>query len=908
MANATKKPSQSGQQSAKPRSGGTKPVTKPKPTPKAVANNNVPKATVPPQFGPQFSRPMGASVTQRSKRREARGNAKVGRITARVNGSVGEIEFYGTIGEDFWGEGITGSWFRKELKALGDVDEIVILANSGGGDVFEATSIYNQLIKHPAKVTVVVEGVAASAMTLIAMAGDEIHMAENAYWMIHAASGVVWGNARQIRDYLQLLDNADDMIRLTYAKRTGLSTTELVEMMDHDNWMTAAEAMEYGFIDAIDEAKETEAHASPENVLKFEGPAEDITDEQLAAMAEQLETLAANIGQPKRLAASAKPDAKPTPSGNSPQPVTPPQEEEPEMKMSAKLRAKCVAAGMSKDLDDAAAWAWYDEHEDAVLDNTSAGDRADWKKGLSGVADPDADKTTNGQGGLSLEDIDAFIERREAKRAEQRASFCKQVDNYISLAFGNNGDKPAELVAECYGMQEQGIDAVQTKILEVKNALDEAAPVGSVGLSHSQPRDRHLAAVQAGFLVRTMRNFATQGSRLQQIDGRWERVAITPESILEKQLPEKDRPKDWERFSRLTLLNLCNECLIIDGFSPERVRHLSPMHLAMAAMGYNLGQFGLRASAAYHTTGSLLEVTRDAVNKSLLAGYGEAPQTWRGPMRQADSVPDFKQIHRVKLSAGQNLPVWPDNTAPNQAKLSSEEETYAVEARAETLSFSWRLVLNDDLDALSRRPQLLGDAAARTVNAVAWQAILANPVMADGQTLFLETPTGGRFRSNLTTGSATPTNATNGAMKKKMRVMRGLNTSDSAGNPVEGSDILNLMPSFIVGPAALEEVILKQVYSGADPASGGNSAVFNTSRNLEPIIEPLLDVASENAWYLFATPSRIDTAEVTFLQGQEQPFAHEWMDNETMSQNYTIMQTCAAKAIDHRGIQKHAGQ
>lgn len=887
MAEATKKlgafASQAVQQASKPSSGAAQPQTRPKPSP---------RATVPPQGGPRFSRPMGASAAQRTKRRNARGNAKVGKITAKVNGKVGEINLYGTIGEDWWGEGITGKWFKEELKNLGNVSEITLFINSGGGDVFEATSIYNQLVKHPASVTVVVEGVAASAATLISMAGDTIHMAENGFWMIHEASGVAWGNARQLRDYLQLLDNADDMLRLTYSRRTGLSTSELVDMMDHDNWMTAQEAFDHGFIDVIDEAKEVEAHATPDNALKFEGPAEDITDEQLAAMGRQLETLAANIGQPQRLAATAQPNSQ---TGNSPQTVDSPTTKETQMLMPPELRAKCEAAGMSVDLSNEDAWTWLAKNQTKIFP----------EGGADGNKTPEDDKGKHH--GMSLEEIDAFLERRDAKKAADKAAFCKQVDTYIALAFGNDGDKPAELVAECYKLQDEGIEAVQTKILEAKAARDEAAPTGGWVMSSSQPRDRHLAAVRAGFMVRAMRNFAAQGSRLQQIDGRWERVEITPEAILDKQLPEKDRPKDWEHFSRLTLLNLCNECLIIDGFNAEHVRRLSPMHLAMAAMGYNLGQFGLRASAAFHTTGSLLEITRDAVNKSLLAGYGEAPQTWRGPMRQADSVPDFKQIRRVKLSAAQNLPVWQDNTAPNQAKLSSEEETYAVEARAETLSFSWRLVLNDDLDALSRRPQLLGDAAARTVNSIAWQAILANPTMADGQALFLETPAGGRFRSNFTTGSASPANSTIGAMKAKMRVMRGLNTTDQGGNPVEGADILNLMPSYIVGPAALEETILKQVYSGADPASGGNSAVYNTSRTLTPIIEPLLDVNSATAWYLFASPSRVDTAEVTFLQGQEQPFAHEWMDDETMSQNYTIMQTCAAKAIDYRGLQKHKG-
>jgi hypothetical protein len=133
--------------------------------------------------------------------------------------------------------------------------------------------------------------------------------------------------------------------------------------------------------------------------------------------------------------------------------------------------------------------------------------------------------------------------------------------------------------------------------------------------------------------------------------------------------------------------------------------------------------------------------------------------------------------------------------------------------------------------------------------------------------------------------------------------MRGLNTPEGS----ESDDVLNLTPTFIVGPSALEETIMKQVFSGADPAAGGNSAVYNTARTLQPVIEPLLDANSATAWYLFASPGRVDTVEVTFLEGQETPVTHEHLDHQTMAINYTIMQTFAAKAIDHRGIQRHDG-
>ena len=94
--------------------------------------------------------------------------------------------------------------------------------------------------------------------------------------------------------------------------------------------------------------------------------------------------------------------------------------------------------------------------------------------------------------------------------------------------------------------------------------------------------------------------------------------------------------------------------------------------------------------------------------------------------------------------------------------------------------------------------------------------------------------------------------------------------------------------------------------SESDPSSN-NSGVRNINTGLVPIIEPLLDADSTTAWYLFAEPSRIDTVEVTFLQGQETPRVRSKLSEETLSMTYYVLQSVGAKALNHRGIQKHAG-
>lgn len=809
-----------------------------------------PRSTLPPRAGAVFGRPMAATPAQREKRRNGRPS---GTISAKKTADEGEIMLFGSIGQDWFGEGITAVSFDEQLKSLGSVETIRLRINSGGGDVFEATAIYNMLVKSDAKVIVEIEGVAASAATLISMAGDEVRISENAHFMIHAASGVAWGNAEQIRQYLKLLDNADGLIRATYAGKTGMDDSELAEMMAFDNWMTAQEALDNGFVDAIDGVKKVKPHVTPEDSVtpKHIG---NLTDDRLAAFGGYLSTLAAAVC----------PTSKQEP-GSSPQPVPLSTKES---KMNAKLRAKCLAAGMPESLTGDAANEWLDANFDKVMTPTAVA-----------VAEPPP-KASDDEKLLNL------IEAREKKRLDARKSWRKEVDANISLAFGEH--VPAGLKEQCYDLEDDGdarIDGIRAKIQAAKAAEDQKIKDGGVRISFDrvQPRDNYRAAIKSGLMVRCLSG-SYSGSKLEAL------------------MPEKDRAKDYQDFAGMHLVKIAENCLLADGWRDEEVRRLSPMQIAQAALGFGRN-IGVRNEAGLMTTGSLAEVTRDAMNKVLTTAYNEAPQTWRLVGRQGASVADFKDKHVVKLSGAQNVPIWNDNTIPELAKLSNEKEKYAVEARAETLSFSWRLFVNDDMDALSRGPQIRGNAMARTVNAVFWAQITSNPVMADGQTLFLETPAGNRKQSNRITGANAPSNSTIGSMRKLMRLMRGLNTPEGA----QSDDILNLSPKFLVGGAALEEVILKQTLSGADPASGGNSAVYNSSRVLTPVIEPLLDANSTTAYYVFADPATIDTVELSFMQGQETPYTHEWMDDRTMSQNFTILQTFNAKAIEWRSMIRHDG-
>lgn len=553
-----------------------------------------------------------------------------------------------------------------------------------------------------------------------------------------------------------------------------------------------------------------------------------------------------------------------------------------EFRMNAELRKLCVERGMDEKLSDADAQAWLVANADKVF-----------AKPETRVAAPLP--ATDTKPALSADEIAAAVNRaielREQAQRDQRAAFERDCNATLELMFGSADEVPAatrDKALACRTMEDA------RKVMQAEKKAFDAQPIGrhfQVGAGESQ-LDKHRALLQTAFAVRSL--------------------DLRGHGVADKLLPQDQRAKGWEVFKNIRLLDFARECLMADGYRYEELRGLSGEQIAKAAMGWP-ERLGLRHPAdmighrgyAYHTTGSLAYVTLDAMNKNVSNGYSEAPSTWRGPMRQAASVPDFKNKHVIKFSASGNLPIWQDNMKPVEGAHSNEKETYAVEARALTESFSWQLWVNDDQDTLSRIPSLLGAAAARTVNVVAWSQITSNPVLSDGQALFLATPAGNRKRSNLTTGAGAPSVLTLQTLTNKMMQMRGLNTPE--GN--ESADILNIQPVYIVGPTALRTTILQLVRSSADPAASGNSGVYNPAQGLTPVFEPLLDAATNGttAWYLFASPSQVDTAELSFLQGQESPVVESYVDEATWCRKMTVVQSFAAKAIDHRGMQKHDG-
>jgi ATP-dependent Clp protease protease subunit len=179
------------------------------------------------------------------------------------NPKIGELLIYDIISSDgdWWAtpEDVTPKNFKRELDALGDVDELHIYINSGGGDVFAAQAIYSMLERHRSQKITHVDGLAASAASLLFQAGDRRLMYLNTMQMVHKPWNIEIGNADDFRKMADTLDQVEKSISAIYQVKTGKSEEEIAELFRAETWMTAEEAVEMGFADEVEESKQVAA-------------------------------------------------------------------------------------------------------------------------------------------------------------------------------------------------------------------------------------------------------------------------------------------------------------------------------------------------------------------------------------------------------------------------------------------------------------------------------------------------------------------------------------------------------------------------------------------------------------------------------------------------------------------------
>lgn len=455
------------------------------------------------------------------------------------------------------------------------------------------------------------------------------------------------------------------------------------------------------------------------------------------------------------------------------------------------------------------------------------------------------------------------IKRGERKRIAEIQALCTKagIERTIADDWCNKGIS---------------LDVVREKAIERMAA--STTPLGTtvggeVRVTESS-EDKFFAAARDGLLMRAQRS-----------------------SRVKRSLFEDKPAAGADEFQRCSLMRLAEEVLRRAGVNTTR---FSAPDIARAAIGdpKAMQRMGIRRESPYHTTGSFANLMLDAANKTLLAGYEEAPYTWSLWGRQANSVDDFKNINRIRYSESPDLVEVPEGAEYPEGAMSDSKESYKVAKFGRKFTVSWETVVNDDLDAISRTPAMHGNAARRTQNKKMYEVLTSNPTMGDGYSLFSSSHASG---DNTSGSAAAPSVTTLNAAFVKMMKQKGLSTDV----------VLSIVPRYIIVPVNYSATVLELLGSISYNAANNNEGVKNIygpsgDRPLTPVIEPQLDANSSTNWYLAADPSQVDTVELAFLSGEESPVLESEWDFNTDTYKYKIRQTFGVKAIDWRGLYRNA--
>lgn len=249
--------------------------------------------------------------------------------TLRLEGPIDE--------ESFWGDEITPQMFRDELNA-GEGD-VTVWINSPGGNVFAAAEIYTMLKDYKGRITVKIDAIAASAASVVAMAGDVVQMSPVAMLMIHDPSTVAMGNTKDMEKAIEVLNEVKESIINAYASKSGLSHARIANLMSNETWMNAKKAVELGFADEIlFSKKEDEPDSDPADPDKPEqtpdeepGEGEEKQSLQMDAAGHLFSSRQMDLIVLNRL--GVKPD---TPAAQTEPPSDPPAEAGPVLDMDGK--------------------------------------------------------------------------------------------------------------------------------------------------------------------------------------------------------------------------------------------------------------------------------------------------------------------------------------------------------------------------------------------------------------------------------------------------------------------------------------------------------------------------------------------------------------------------------------------
>ena len=367
----------------------------------------------------------------------------------------------------------------------------------------------------------------------------------------------------------------------------------------------------------------------------------------------------------------------------------------------------------------------------------------------------------------------------------------------------------------------------------------------------------------------------------------------------EQQKRAVEMAREYRNFK---LIDMAKEALTFRGINPRGMDVTRIAELALKGPSRGPEFFAGGAESTSDFPGILANVA----NKTLRQGYEAYPRTFQPFCRQV-TAQDFKPINRVMLADAPVLQALNEKGEYHRANLTDNNINYALGTYGEIVALPRKVIINDDLQAFTRVPALLGVAAAQLESNTVWAIITTNPAAiyaGDKNSTALFHANHG----NLLTGVASAIDSTVansapltalGKGRGAMRLQKG-----PQGTP------LNLIPRFIAVPTALETYMLQLVYPINIASADATKVVPEWVRSLIPVVEPRLDAATNGTtgWYLIADPAQIDTVEYCYLEGQQGVYIETKQGFEVDGVEIKARMDFGAAALDYRGLQKNAGQ
>jgi hypothetical protein len=364
------------------------------------------------------------------------------------------------------------------------------------------------------------------------------------------------------------------------------------------------------------------------------------------------------------------------------------------------------------------------------------------------------------------------------------------------------------------------------------------------------------------------------------------------EAIVVRTNPRAKVSDAARQYRGLTLVDLAREAIEAQGGS---TRGLSKDEVARAALNCDRD---LQTRAGMHSTSDFPQILASTVNRVLRQQFELAPRTFT-PWTRAATLPDFREIARIQLSELTSMQKVNEGGEYKYVTLGDAAERYALVKYGSVIPLTWEAMVNDDLSAFSRVPQVIANSAAALESDIVYGILSANANLADGGALFnataVTTPGG---HANLAGSGAAIAIATLQAARQAIRTQRSM--APAAG--VAGR-FLNLVPEFLIAGPSSELAAAQFTSPNYVPVT---NATINPeyNRGLTVIIEPRI---ADTSWYLATNPGRMDTIEYAYLEGQEGLFTERREGFEVDGVEIKVRHVFAAKAIDFRGLYRNPG-